>query len=360
MINKPLPFQIGISSIGAHLNDPLTKQKISEQERIKQIIEMAKYTETEGLDIFALGESHQEGFVSSAHTVILGAIAQATSNITLMSSVTVLSVLDPVRVFEDFATLDLISNGRVEIIAGKGSRLGGFSLLGHAVEDYQSLFDEKLDLLIQLSKASIAEVPINWQGKHRAPLVGARIFPQPLNKKLKIYHAVGGHSRSAIAAAAKGLPIVLTTLAGESDSFKAAIDAYRQVGIATGYAQEDLSITTSSWFHTAKTDEQAVEEFYPYFNGMMRELRSDSVPIDFLYRSLARENAMMIGSPDTIIAKLKHQYQLYKQQRFLAHVDTGALPEYLIRNNIHVLANIISPAIKQFVEKTNDEIFCED
>ncbi|MFC0228670.1 LLM class flavin-dependent oxidoreductase [Serratia aquatilis] len=345
---KP-PFKIGISSIGAHLRDPLTNKKITEQERIKQLVDMAIQAEAAGLDIYALGESHQEGFVSAAHTVILGAIAQATQRITLMSSVTVISTLDPVRVFEDFTTLDLLSNGRTEIVVGRGSRVGGFSLLGYSAHDYEELFDEKIDLLTTINHASGAQQAVNWQGKFRPPLINARIYPQPQNGKLQIWHAVGGHSSSAIAAAKRGLPMMLTTLAGESLNFKPVIDVFRQTAEVAGHQAPDLPITTTSWFHTAQTDEQAVEEFYPYFNGMMNELRSDSVPKEFLRRSLAVDNAMMIGSPATIIEKLKYQYRLYKQQQFLAHVDTGALPEPLVRNNIDVLANIIAPEIRSFV-----------
>lgn len=349
MNEKKPPFKIGISSIGAHLRDPLTNKKITEQERIRQLVDMAIQAEAAGLDIYALGESHQEGFVSAAHTVILGAIAQATQRMTLMSSVTVISTLDPVRVFEDFATLDLLSNGRSEIVVGRGSRVGGFSLLGYSAHDYEALFDEKIDLLSAINRASEAQQAVNWQGKFRPPLINARIFPQPLSGKLQIWHAVGGHSSSAIAAAKRGLPMMLTTLAGESLNFKSAIDAFRQTAEVAGHQASELPITTTSWFHTAQTDQQAVEEFYPYFNGMMNELRSDSVPKEFLRRSLAVDNAMMIGSPATIIEKLKYQYRLYKQQQFLAHVDTGALPEPLVRNNIDVLANIIAPEIRSFV-----------
>lgn len=351
MYNNTSPFKIGISSIGAHLTDPITGKKYTEQERVRHLIDMAVQAEAVGLDIYALGESHEKGFVSAAHTVILGAAAQATKNITLMSSVSVISTLDPVRVFEDFSTLDLISHGRAEIVAGRGSRIGGFGLLGYSPNDYEALFDEKLELLTTINEASVQQQPINWQGRFRAPLTNARIYPKPLHGKLKIWHAVGGHSSSAVAAANRGLPMVMTTLAGSSLNFKTAIDAYRRAALAAGHQMEDMPITTTSWFHTAQSDEQAVEEFHPYFNGMMRELRSDSVSIDFLRHSLAINNAMMIGSPETILAKMKYQYQLYRQQQFLAHVDTGALPFALVQNNIEVLANVIAPAFRSFIAR---------
>ncbi|KEY59215.1 LLM class flavin-dependent oxidoreductase [Serratia sp. DD3] len=351
MHSNKSPFKIGISSIGAHLTDPITGKKSTEQERVRNLIEMAIQAEAVGLDIYALGESHEKGFVSAAHTVILGAAAQATKNITLMSSVSVISTLDPVRVFEDFATLDLISNGRSEIVVGRGSRIGGFGLLGYSPADYEALFDEKLELLIAINQASEQQQPINWQGKFRPPLVNAQIYPQPMNGKLKIWHAVGGHSDSAVSAANKGLPMMITTLAGSAHNFKMAIDAYRQAAVVAGHPMQVMPITTTSWFHTAQSDEQAVEEFYPYFNGMMKELRADSTSIDFLRHSLAIDNAMMIGSADTILAKMKYQYQLYRQQQFLAHVDTGALPFALVKNNIDVLATVIAPQFRAFIAR---------
>lgn len=354
MYNNTSSFKIGISSIGAHLTDPITGKKSTEQARVKNLIDMAIQAEAGGLDIYALGESHEKGFVSAAHTVILGAAAQATKKITLMSSVSVISTLEPVRLFEDFATLDLISDGRAEIVAGRGSRIGGFVLLGYSPNDYEALFDEKIELLTTINKATAQQQPINWKGRFRAPLTDARIYPQPLHNKLKIWHAVGGHSSSAIAAANRGLPMMLTTLAGSSLNFKNAIDAYRRAAMAAGHLLENMPVSTTSWFHCAESDERAVEEFYPYFNGMMRELRSDSVPVDFLRQSLAVDNAMMIGAPETILAKLKHQYQLYGQQQFLAHVDTGALPFAMVQNNIDVLAHVIAPELRSFIAANRD------
>lgn len=342
-------FKIGISSIGAHLTDPITHNKLSDKDRVHQLINMGILADKLNLDIYALGESHEKNFVSAGHTVILAAIAQATNDIHLMSSVTVISPLDPIRVYEDFTTLDLISNGRSAIVLGKGSRVGSFELLGYSPSDYDELFEEKENLMLELNQSTREQKKINWQGKFRAPLMNAEIFPKPTNNEIMIWHAVGGGSRSAISAAKKALPIMLTTLAGSSVRFKHAIDAYRQT-LQQYHDDLDLPIITTSWFYTAKTDEEAVKQFYPYFNGMMKELRSDSVPIDFLYESLDVENSLMIGSAETIINKLKYQYSLYQQQGFLAHVDTGAIPEKSIMNNIEVLAKEISPEIKRYVD----------
>lgn len=342
-------FKIGISSIGAHLTDPITQQKLSDKDRVNQLINMGILADKLNLDIYALGESHEKGFASAGHIVILAAIAQATNDISLMSSVTVISPLDPIRVYEDFTTLDLISDGRASIVLGKGSRVGSFELLGYSPHDYDDLFEEKENLMLEINQATRDQKKINWKGKFRAPLVNAEIYPKPSNNEIPIWHAVGGGSRSAITAAKKALPIMLTTLAGSSVSFKQAIDAYRNT-LQQYHPTMELPIITTSWFYTAKTDEAAVKEFYPYFNGMMKELRSDSVPIDFLYQSLDIENSLMIGSTETIIDKLKYQYSLYQQQGFLAHVDTGAIPEKSIMNNIEVLAKEISPEVKKYID----------
>jgi len=184
MSNIASPFKIGISSIGAHLTSPITGKKSTEQERVRNLIDMAIQAEAAGLDIYALGESHEKGFVSAAHTVILGAVAQATKNMALMSSVSVVSTLEPVRLFEDFSTLDLISNGRAEIVAGRGSRIGGFGLLGYSPDDYEALFNEKIELLTTINEATARQQPINWQGRFRAPLSNTRVYPQPLHGKL--------------------------------------------------------------------------------------------------------------------------------------------------------------------------------
>src|SRR5699024_9786117 len=215
-IDESKGMEFGLYSLGDHMMNPLTGKRISEQERVKQLIELAQLAEQAGIDVFSVGERHQTYFISQAHTVILSAIAQATEEIKLASSSTVLSVHDPVRVYEDFSTIDLISNGRIEIIAGRGSRLGAHDLLGVNLRDYEEIYEEKLELLKLINENE----RVTWEGNFRPPLNNAEILPKPLHGSLPIWRAVGGPPASAIKAGAMGIPMTLTTLGGPAMNFK--------------------------------------------------------------------------------------------------------------------------------------------
>ncbi|MFS0781090.1 LLM class flavin-dependent oxidoreductase [Bacillus sp. 1P06AnD] len=340
-------MEIGLYSIGDHLLDPLTGSKISEQQRIQELIEAAKLAEDAGLDMFAVGESHQPKFVTSAHTVVLGAIAQATEKIKIASSATVLSTADPVRVYEEFATLDLISNGRAEIVAGRGSRLGAYELFGYDVRDYEELFEEKLELLLQLNE----ERRINWSGQFRPALKNAYVFPQPLTGNLPIWRAVGGPPASAIKAGRTGIPMMLTTLGGPAIAFKTSVDMYRQTAEDYGHDSSALPITTTSLFYTAEDTQTAMREYYPYINNTMLQLKGGGYPKDQFAEAKSERNALMVGSPQQIIEKMLYQYELYGHQRFLAEIDAGGVPFNQIMKNIELLATDIIPAVKKATAK---------
>ena len=217
-------LEFGIYTLGDHIADPHTGERITAQQRIHEIIELAKLAEQAGIDFFSVGESHQEYFTTQAHSVVLAAIAQATVKIKISSSSTIISTSDPVRVYEDFATIDLISNGRTEIIAGRASRVGLFDLLGYSLRDYEELFEEKFDLLLKINEEEV----VNWNGEFRAPLKDAQILPRPLNGSLPIWRAVGGPPASAIKAGRAGVPMYLAMLGGPASTFKYSIDAYRE------------------------------------------------------------------------------------------------------------------------------------
>lgn len=268
-IDKTKGMEFGLYSIGDHLLNPFTGSKISAEQRIQELIETSKLADEAGLDVFAVGESHQTHFTTQAHTVILGAIAQATKSIKIASSATVLSVSDPVRVYEDFATLDLISKGRAEIVAGRGSRIGAYRLLGYDVHDYEELFEEKLELLMKIND----EETVTWQGQFRAPLNNAMILPQPQNGHLPIWRAVGGPPASAIKAGYAGIPMMLTTLGGPAANFKLAVDAYREAAQRSGFDSATLPIATTSLFYTAENTQDALREYYPHFDTGMAALR---------------------------------------------------------------------------------------
>src|SRR5699024_6922339 len=244
-MNENTPLEFGLYSLGDHLLNPHNGEKVSYEQRINELIEMSQLAEQAGMDVFGVGESHQTHFTTQAHTVLLGAIAQATSKNKVTSSSTVLSVSDPVRVYEDFATLDLISDGRAEIVAGRGSRVGAYHLLGVDLQDYEEIFEEKLELLKQINE----EDYITWQGAFRAPLKNAQILPQPKHGSLPIWRAVGGPPASAIKAGYMGIPMMLTTLGGPAINFKHSVDAYRETAEENGHDSSTLPIGTTSLFY---------------------------------------------------------------------------------------------------------------
>lgn len=346
-INQEKGLEIGLYTIGEHLPDPITGQRISSEQRIQEVIKAGIMADDAGLDVYAVGESHQVMFTTQAHTVILGAIAQATKNIKIASSATVLSTSDPVRVYEDFSTIDLISGGRAEIVAGRGSRIGAYELLGYDVRDYEELFEEKMDLLLKLN----ANERVTWEGQFRAPLKNAHIFPQPLNGQMPVWRAVGGPPASAIKAGRAGVPMMLTTLGGPASAFKTSVDIYRQTAQQNGFDPSQLPVATTSLFYTAENSQDALREYYPYINGGFISLKGGGYPKQQFAQTTDHRDALMVGSPQQIIEKMLYQYELYGQQRFMAQIDFGGLPFEKIQKNIELIATEIAPAIKKYTSK---------
>lgn len=346
-INQENGMEFGLYSLGDHIMNPETGKRISAQERIKQLIEMSKLAEQAGIDVFSVGESHQTHFISQAHTVILAAVAQATEKIKITSSATVLSVLDPVRVYEDFATLDLISNGRVEIVAGRGSRVGAHQLFGVDLQDYEEIFEEKLELLMQIN----ANERITWHGNFRAPLENAEIIPRPLQGSLPIWRAVGGPPASAIKAGMMGIPMMLTTLGGPAMNFKPAVEAYRRMAEQSGFDISTLPIGTTSLFYVANTEKEALREMYPHINTGFQAIRGSGYPKQQFAQAPDYRDALMVGSTEQIIEKILYQHELFDMQRFIAQIDFGGVPFNKLMKNIEMIGNDILPAIKKHTAK---------
>lgn len=340
-------LEIGIFSLGDHIPNPHTKEYISQQQRINEFIEMAKLADEAGLDVFGLGESHQEYFTGQAHTVILGAIAQATKNIKIASAASIVSTWEPVRLYEDFATLDLISNGRAELVGGRASRIGLFELLGFDVRDYEELFEEKFELLTKINE----EERITWQGKFRAPLRNAKVIPDPLEGKLPIWRAVGGHAASAIKAGYAGVPMVMATLGGPSVHFKNTIDAYREALTVSGFDPKDLPVATTGLFYAAETTQQAMREMYPHLDKGFEAINRNGYPKSLFAESSDTRQSMLVGSPQQIIEKILYQHELYGHQRFMAQIDFGGVPFDKIMKNIEFIGNEILPAVKKYTSK---------
>ncbi|AOZ93072.1 LLM class flavin-dependent oxidoreductase [Paenibacillus crassostreae] len=346
-IKKEDGIEFGLYTLGDHLPNPHTGERISAQQRIQEIIELAKLAEQAGIHFFSVGESHQEYFTTQAHSVILAAIAQATERIKLSSASTIISTLDPVRVYEDFATLDLISNGRAEIIAGRASRVGLFDLLGYDLKDYEELYEEKFDLLLKINEKEI----INWSGKFRASLKNAKIIPRPLNGSLPIWRAVGGHAASAIKAGIAGVPMQIAMLGGPAINFKYSVDAYRQTAQEHGHDPSTLPVAVAGFFYVAETTQQAQKEVYPHINLGMELINGHGYSKRGFAQGADNRDVLNVGSPQQIIEKILYQYELFGHQRYIAQMDFGGIPFDKLMKNIEFIGNDILPALKKYTAK---------
>ncbi len=346
-------FKIGLYSLGDYVSNAVTNEIITEQERMEEIISAAKLADEKKLDIFALGESHQEHFISQAHAVILGAIARETKNILLSSSATIISTSDPVRVYENFATLDILSNGRAEIVAGRASRIGLFSLLGYDVRDYEALFEEKFKLLLHLNNESV----INWSGAYRSPLQNEILHPKPLQDKLPIWRAVGGHAQSARVAGMQQVPMMLATLAGPVTHFNQTIEVYRQYFKEYHENLDQMRVGITSFFHVAETDEIAFNRFYKYINYALIQANGHGMNPEVYQSALDIRNAILVGSPETIINKIVYQYEVYRHERHLFQLDLGGMSYDMIEEQINIISKDIMPEVKKRIKaiKERDE-----
>ena len=340
-------LEFGLYTLGDHLADPHTDTLISPQQRLQNIKKMAVLAEQAGLDTFIVGESHQDHFVTQAHAIVLAAIAEATKTITLSSGATIISTSDPVRVFENFSTIDLLSNGRIELVAGRASRVGLFELLGYDLADYEELFEEKFDLLLKLNQ----QETITWEGKFRKPLRNAHVLPRPLNKQLPIWRAVGGGPGSAVRAGRAGVPMYMAHLAGAAQSFKYTIDAYRQSANDAGFDGDHLPIATAGLFYVADTTQEALREYYQHVNAGLVLTNGQGFPKQAFAQAPDKRSILNVGSPQQVIEKILYQHELFGHQRYIAQLDFGGVPFDKIMKNIELIGNEILPAVKKYTAK---------
>lgn len=346
-IDQDNGLEFGIYTLGDHLPNPLTGKRIPVQQRINEMIEYAKLAEQAGIDFFSVGESHQQYFATQAHTIVLAAIAQATEKIKIGSSSTIISTSDPVRVYEDFATIDLISNGRAEIIAGRASRVGLFDLLGYDIKDYEELFEEKFELLLEINEHET----VNWSGEFRAPLKDAQVIPRPKTGTLPIWRAVGGHATSAVKAGRIGVPMFLATLGGPATIFKSSIDAYREIALKSGYDPKALPVATAGFFYVAETTQQAQRDYYPHINEGMKKTNGRGYPKQHFAQGADKRDVMNIGSTQEVIEKILYQHELFGHQRYIAQIDFGGMPFDKLMKNIELIGTEVLPAIRKYTKK---------
>ncbi|MGL4630009.1 MAG: Atu2307/SP_0267 family LLM class monooxygenase [Leadbetterella sp.] len=334
-------MQIGIDSFAASSEHKSSTQSISE------LLERIQYADQVGLDFFGIGEHHRKEFLDSAPALILAAAAAKTRNITLSSAVTVLSAADPVRVFQNFATLDLISQGRAEMIVGRGSFIDAFPLFGLRLEDYNELFIEKLDLLLKIRENEV----LSWNGKFRAPLNNQAIYPRPLQQKIPIWLGVGGTPSSFERAGKLGLPLMVAVIGGETHRFRPLVDLYRQAGINAGHALEDLQVGLHSLGYVAESSQQAHEEYFPGYQEMFTKIGKERgwgpITRDHYDSQTGIRGAFCVGNPTEVAEKiLRHSASLGGISRFTFQMDNAGLTHQQLLTSIRLIGEKVAPYVR--------------
>ena len=337
-------MEIGIDSFAAAHDDASRAE--SPADRIRNLIEQIEYADQVGLDVFGIGEHHRKDFLDSAPAVILGAAAARTSRIRLTSAVTVLSSADPVRVFQNFATIDLISNGRAEMVVGRGSFVDSFPLFGYKLEEYDSLFAEKLELLLKIRDNE----HVTWSGKHRPALTGQGVYPRPVQNPLPIWLGVGGTPQSFARAGALGLPLMVAIIGGRTHRFRPLVDLYRETGERYGHSPEHLKVGVHSLGYVAPTTQQAADEFFPGYQRAFTDVGKERgwAPVtrgDFDAQR-GPLGALLIGDPDEVTEKiLRHSEALGGISRITFQMNAGSLPQAKMMQAIELLGNRVAPVL---------------
>ncbi len=339
-------MEIGISTFGEYSPSGSPGNDTQAATRVQQLLEEVKLADEVGLDVFAFGEHHRPDFVISMPEIFMAAAAAITKNIKLSSSVTVLSTADPVKIFQSFSTVDLISKGRAEIIAGRGSFIESFPLFGYNLNDYSDLFAEKLDLLLKLNKS----INISWNGRFRAPINDRGVYPRPFQESLPIWLGVGGTSASAVRAGQLGMPMMIAILGSAPEHFVAFVELYRDAARRAGHDMAGLQLGVSSQFMVAKTSAEAQRHFYPSYEKLMNRVGRDRgwspmTPEQFSY--LREQGPLVVGSVQEAIDKIMQQHELLGNTRFLAQLVTGQTPHKEVLKAIELLGTEIAPVVRR-------------
>ena len=347
-------MQVGIDSFAAWDNTGLS---LSPSERLKKLVEQIEYADKMGVDLFGIGEHHRKEFLDSAPTVILGAAAARTQRIRLTSAVTVLSATDPVRLFQEFATLDLLSQGRVEMVVGHGSFVEAFPLFGLRLEDYDSLFAEKLDLLLNIRDNE----RVQWSGEYRPALNGQGIYPRPLQNPLPIWLGVGGSPESFVRAGQLGLPLMVAIIGGETRQFKPLVDLYRESGRQAGYSDDQLKIGVHSLGYVAESTKQAADDFFPGYSRTMTEIGKErgwpKMTRDHFEAQMGPQGALIIGEPGEVIQKIvRHSKALGGISRINFMMNPASLPHEKLMRATELIGTQIAPALREEPDGSDVEV----
>jgi len=339
-------MEIGVDSFAAALDD--TGVLGTPSDRMRDLLEEIEHADQLGLDVFGVGEHHRKEFLDSAPAVILAAAAARTKRIRLTSAVAVLSAVDPVRLFQQFATLDLISQGRAEMVVGRGSFIEAFPLFGLNLEDYDSLFSEKLDLLLNIRDNE----QVHWSGRHRAALTGQGVYPRPVQDPLPIWLGVGGTPGSFVRAGALGLPLMVAIIGGETRRFRPLVDLYWEAGRRAGVSRDRLKVGVHSLGYVAATAQEAADDFYPGYaraiNSIGKERGWGPMSRAQFDAQLTPNGALLVGTPDEVAAKiLRHSEALGGISRMTFMMNASSLPHLKLMTAIELIAGRVAPVLRQ-------------
>ena len=342
-------MELGIYTFAETNPNPTQDRGELAAQRLRDLLEEIELADQLGLDVFGVGEHHRPDYVVSSPAVVLAAAAARTKTIRLTSAVTVLSSDDPVRVFQDFATLDLLSNGRAEIMAGRGSFIESFPLFGYDLEHYDELFEEKLELLLLLRETE----RVTWNGRHREALNNLGVYPRPLQNPLPVWIAVGGTPQSVVRAATLGLPMALAIIGGEPARFVPMVDLYRDAAMRAGHDPAKLPVSINSHGYIADNSQQAADEAYPAYAEVMsrigRERGWPPLTRGRFEADRSRRGAVLVGSPQEVIDKILAEYELFRNQRFLIQFSIGPMPHAKIMRSIELFGTEVAPVVRRSV-----------
>jgi probable LLM family oxidoreductase len=344
-------MEIGISTFVETTPDPITGKVISHAQRLRDVVEEIVLADEVGLDVFGVGEHHREDFAASAPAIVLAAAASRTKRIRLTSAVTVLSSADPVRVFQDFATVDAISNGRAEIMAGRGSFIESFPLFGFDLKDYDELFEENLELLLKIRDSE----KVTWRGGHRPAIHNRGVYPRPEQDPLPVWIGSGGNAQSVIRAGMLGLPLVLAIIGGRPVQFAPLVKLYYRAAAQAGHDISKLSVASHSHGFVAEDTATAADQFFPSTQFVMNVLgrergwgHYDRASFD---DARSFEGALYVGDPETVAQKIIHLRKNVGVTRFMLHCPVGSMPHELVMKSIELLGKEVAPRVREEVAK---------
>jgi probable LLM family oxidoreductase len=344
-------MEIGISTFVETTPDVQTGEVISHAQRLREVVEEIVLADQVGLDVFGVGEHHRHDFAASSPAIVLAAVASQTKRIRLTSAVTVLSSADPVRIFQDFATLDCISNGRAEIMAGRGSFIESFPLFGYDLKDYNELFEEKLELLLKLQKSEI----VSWSGNHRPAINNLGVYPRPVQNPLPVWIGSGGNSESVIRAGLLGLPLVLAIIGGSPVEFAPLVQLYKKAAAQAGHDVTKLPVASHSHGFIADDNETAAEKFFPptqqVMNVLGRERGWGHYNRAAFDAARSFDGALYVGDSETVAQKIINLRKKVGITRFMLHVPVGTMPHADVMRAIELLGTEVAPRVRKEVSK---------